>query len=255
LSYSHEVSIITPIYNGEKYLNDISNCILGQTFIDFEWILIDDCSTDNTREKLRELSLKDTRVKPVLLEKNSGPIVARNMGMEIAKGRFIAFIDADDLWTKEKLEKQIAFMKEHDIALSYTAFKKINDNGDIISRFKVPVPKRITYNKLIESNSIPASSAMFDRSKTGDIRQDTEAPVSKDDFFFWLKILEKCTVGMGMKEDLFRLRIHQGSITSDKWEMAKRHWRMYRDIFGFSVLKSSRYYIIYSIKGLAKYIL
>jgi len=255
LPYSTEVSIITPIFNGEKYLKEITECILNQTFEDFEWILIDDCSTDSTRSRIDELSKSDNRVKSVLLDQNSGPIIARNKGMDAAQGRYIAFIDADDLWVKDKLEKQVTFMKLHDIALSYTAFKKINDDGNIISKFKVPVPAKVTYNKLIKSNCIPASSAMFDRTKTGDIRQDTAAPVSKDDFFFWLSILKKCHIAMGLQEDLFRLRIHTGSITSDKLEMARRHWKMYREIFQFSVLKSIRYYIIYSMKGLMKHII
>jgi len=151
LPYSTEVSIITPIFNGEKYLKEITECILNQTFEDFEWILIDDCSTDSTRSRIDELSKSDNRVKSVLLDQNSGPIIARNKGMDAAQGRYIAFIDADDLWVKDKLEKQVTFMKLHDIALSYTAFKKINDDGNIISKFKVPVPAKVTYNKLIKS--------------------------------------------------------------------------------------------------------
>lgn len=255
MPYPIEVSIITPIFNGEKYLQEITDCILGQSFRNFEWILIDDCSTDKTRERIDSLTILDNRVRQIKLERNSGPIAARNAGMDAAVGRFIAFIDADDLWVTDKLEKQITFMKLHDIALSYTSFKKIDDNGKIISRFKVPVPEKVTHNKLIESNCIPASSAMFDRTKTGDVRQDLSAPVSKDDFFFWLGILKKCHIAMGLQEDLFRLRIHKGSITSDKLEMAKRHWKMYREIFQFSVLKSLRYYIVYSVKGFVKYII
>lgn len=250
-----EISVITPVYNGMPFLIETASCLAKQTFLNFEWVIVDDCSNDRTAEFILELAEKDNRVKPLFLGENSGPIVARNKGMDLAKGRFVAFLDADDMWTSDKLEKQIAFMKKWDIPLSYTSFRKIDSKGNIVSRFKIPVPSRINYSKLIESNCIPASSAMFDRLIVGEMRQDTDTPVSKDDFFFWLEMLKRFGEARGMKEDLFRLRVHKGSITSNKLEMAKGHWRMYRDIFNFSVLKSIRYFVVYSLKGFVKYLL
>ncbi|MBI9100221.1 MAG: glycosyltransferase family 2 protein [Spirochaetaceae bacterium] len=255
MPYKTKVSIITPIYNGADFIEDTALCLAKQTFTDYEWVVIDDCSTDDTKEVLQRLSDNDKRIKLVFLQKNSGPIVARNKGMDDASGRFIAFLDADDIWVPEKLEKQLAFMEENQTALSFTSFRKIDLEGNITSRFRIPVPRKVNYAKLIESNCIPASSAMFDREIVGEMRQDSSKIISKDDFFFWLEMLKVCHTAMGMKEDLFRLRIHKKSITNDKLEMARRHWKMYREVFHFSVLKSLRYYIIYSIKGLAKYLM
>ena len=250
-----EVTVITPVYNGQKYIDQISNSILNQTFTNFEWIIIDDCSTDNTVAQLKKIAEKDPRIHILTQNKNEGPIKARNKGLEAAIGRFIAFIDFDDLWLPEKLEKQLSFMKSNNLPLSYTSYRKINDYGNITSRFPIPVPKKLNYKKLLMSNSIMASSAMFDRSKTGNIKQDENALVSKDDLMFWLSILDKCGDTMGLQEALCRLRIHKKSITNNKILMAKRHWTFYRKVLNLSFPTSLRLYIGYSIKGLLKYLL
>ena len=250
-----EVSIITPVYNGQKYIDQVSRSIINQTFSNFEWIIIDDCSTDDTQALLENLAGQDQRIHLLLLDTNGGPIKARNRGLEAALGRFIAFIDIDDLWIDEKLEKQVDFMTRNDLSLSYTGYSKITDEGNVKSRFTIPVPKKITYKKLLMSNSIMASSAMFDRSKTGNIKQNENAPVSKDDLMFWLSILDKCEVAMGLQDNLCRLRIHKKSITNNKLLMAKRHWNFYRKILGLSFFTSFKLYLGYSIKGLVKYLL
>ncbi|MBN1182287.1 MAG: glycosyltransferase family 2 protein [Bacteroidales bacterium] len=255
MTYSKMVSVITPVYNGEAFIRETAGCLAEQTFRDYQWVIIDDLSTDGTRDICRDLAEKDPRITLLCLEQNSGPIIARNKGMDAAAGRYIAFLDADDLWTPDKLEKQIAFMEKWQVPLSYTSFRKIDSRGKIISRFRIPVPAKVSYKKLIGSNSIPASSAMFDRTIVGEIRQNPELPLSKDDFFFWLEILKNFGDARGMKEDLFRLRIHNESLTNNKLEMARRHWKMYREIFGFSRITSIRYYAVYSVKGLIKYLL
>lgn len=250
-----EVTIITPVYNGKKYINDIFKCLSEQTFTNYEWIIIDDCSSDGTLEILSKLAETDHRVKLFPLAKNGGPIKARNYGLDNARGRFIAFLDFDDLWVPDKLEKQLSFMKANNLALSYTGYRKISDEGRLKWGLPVSVPKRVTYKKLIVSNSIMASSAVFDRSKTGDIRQNEDAPLSKDDLLFWLSILEKYDEGMGLKEALCRLRVHNHSITNNKILMAKRHWHFYRKTMGYPVLKSLGLFIGYGVKGLCKYLL
>ncbi len=254
-SSNPEISVITPVYNGQKYIDQISNSILNQTFSNFEWLIIDDCSTDDTRILLENMAANDQRVHLLILDANGGPIKARNKGLEAARGRFVAFIDIDDLWLPRKLEKQLSFMKFNKLPLSYTGYRKINDNGTVKSHFTVPVPKRLTYKKLLMTNSIMASSAMFDRSITGNIKQDENVPVSKDDLMFWLSIMDKCGDTMGLQEDLCRLRIHKKSITNNKLLMAKRHWYFYRKIQNLSFLTSLKLFIGYSIKGSIKYLL
>ncbi len=250
-----EVSIITPVFNGQKYIDQVLNSILNQTFSNFEWIIIDDCSTDMTGVLLEKVAEQEPRIHLLYLDTNVGPIKARNWGLETARGRFVAFIDIDDLWLPEKLEKQLDFMKSNNLPLSYTGYRKITDDGKMISRFTIPVPKRLTYKKLLISNSIMASSAMFDRSITGNIKQDENAPISKDDLMFWLSILNNCGSIKGLQEDLCRLRIHKRSITNNKLLMAKRHWHFYRETLGLSHLTSLKLYIGYSIKGIIKYLL
>ncbi len=181
-------------------------------------------------------------------EVNSGPMIARNRGLDAAAGKYIAFLDFDDLWPADKLEKQITFMKKNNLAMTYTGYKKFYDDGSLKSGLTVPVPLKITYDMIIKSNSVIISTAMYDRDKIGELRQDLNAPLSKDDMHFWLSVLERCSYGIGIKDDLCRFRIHKGSITNNKMKVAKIHWKFFRETMNLSVIRSVYYYFIYSVK-------
>jgi teichuronic acid biosynthesis glycosyltransferase TuaG len=249
-----EVSIITPLYNSEAYIEDTIQSVLKQTYMNFEWLIVDDHSTDASLDILKKYTATDKRIILLSQEKNNGPAHARNFAMDQAKGRYIAFLDSDDLWLPEKLEKQIALMKKNNAPLSYTAYKKINDKGKIKSHILINVPAVLTYNRLLGSNCIMASSAVFDSHITGPVRQCCHIPLGKDDYHFFLSILKKHNRAYGIKEDLARLRVHEGSITQDKFKAIGLQWVFYRRYLGLSFFSTLHRFIIYAVKGFLKYI-
>ena len=250
-----EVSIITPLYNAESFIRVTAESVKNQTFTNFEWIIVDDCSTDSSREILKELSAQDSRIRIFYLPENMGPVRARNHGLTEAHGRFIAFLDSDDLWMPEKLDKQVRFMKESGVPLSYTSYKKLKWDGTPKTGIRIPIPKEISYHKLLHSNDIMASSAMYDTNMTGRIYQSTEVPIGKDDLYFFLGILKECGCAVGLREELACLRMHKGSITADKLRFALMQWKFLRNHMHLPFFSTLEKYTVYAVKGFFKYLL
>ena len=157
------VSIITPSYKSEKFISQTIESVLGQTYQNWEIIIVDDVSPDNSNKIIEEYSKKDSRIKLIKLEKNSGAAVARNIAIEESKGRYIAFLDADDIWKPEKLEKQIEFMRKNNYAFTYTAYEKVDENGVVFG--KIGVPLKVSYNQLLRTCVIGCLTAVYDREK------------------------------------------------------------------------------------------
>lgn len=250
-----EITIVTPMYNAQEFIHATAECVRSQTFLNYEWIIMDDCSTDGSSDICRRLAASDSRILYARMERNGGPIAARNRALGMARGRFIAFLDADDLWLPPKLEIQIARMKETGAALSYTGYKKINRDGREKTGLTVPVPQAATYEHILCSNSIMASSAMFDRLQIGDVRQSDHAALGKDDLYFFLAILKDHGPACGIPDDLARLRMHNDSITGNKLHAARKQWEFYRKCMCLGCVRSFGMYIVYACKGLVKYFL
>lgn len=132
------VSIITPSYNSAKFIGKTIDSVISQTYKNWEMIIIDDCSTDSSAEFIKTYEEKDSRIKLVQLKENSGAAVARNIGIQLAQGRFIAFLDSDDSWLPEKLERQIDFMLFNDYSFTYTSYLKVDEGGKVLGI--VPIP-------------------------------------------------------------------------------------------------------------------
>ncbi len=248
-----EVSIITPVYNGFMYIESAARSVLSQTYTDYEWLIVDDSSTDKTHEVLKELENQNKRISVLRMSRNRGPVHARNAALQAARGRYIAFLDIDDNWLPGKLERHIRFMKEKDAGLSYTAYRKFNNEGIITSRSLITIPDRITYRSMKKTCSIMASSAIYDTEKTGPILQDLTA-VHKDDLYLWLKILKKIEYGFGLNEDLARLRIHSDSWTGNKMKEAGKQWLFYRESLNLSLPETLFYFSHYAIYGTVKFL-
>lgn len=241
------VSVITPVYNSEKYISDAIQSVINQTYKNWEMIIVDDCSQDQTQKEIAKIS--DERIKYIKLLQNSGAAVARNQALEMASGRWIAFLDADDMWKPYKLEKQIAFMKANQCGFSYTAYEIINHLDNKL----IQVPSQLTYHQFMKNTIIGTLTVMLDKTIVGDIRI---VNVKKDhDSMTWAKLLREGGMAFGLNESLAYYRKLEGSISSNKWKAVKRHWKNCRELEHISFFKCCYYFIFYIGNALKKHYL
>ena len=237
------VSIITPSYNSAKFISQTIESVLAQTYQNWEMIIVDDCSPDNSNEIIVRYKKKDARIKLIKLAKNSGPAVARNRAIKEAKGRYIAFLDADDLWKPEKLEKQLAFMNDHDCALSFSAYEIISEEGQNLEK-RVRPPTKLSYRDMLKSNYIGCLTAMYDTRKVGKVYMPLIN--KRQDYGLWLKLLKKTDFAYGINEPLAIYRVLTNSVSSNKIKLLKYNYLLFREHEGFSSIKSL-YYLTWNI--------
>ncbi|WP_456867477.1 glycosyltransferase family 2 protein [Galbibacter sp. BG1] len=232
------VSIITPVYNSSKFLKENIESVQKQTFVDYEHILIDDCSSDNSVEMIECYNQKDARIKLIKLSKNSGAGVARNKGIKEANGRFIAFLDSDDLWDENKLKKQLNFMLENKSFFSFTSYEKISESGKRTGKVVSYPKEELTYERALFNNPIGCLTAMYDTDFYGkcympEIRK-------RQDYALWLKLL-KLSKAHYLCQNLSFYRNRKGSISSKKFNLIKYQWKVYRELEELSFFKSAFY--------------
>lgn len=237
------VSIITPSYKSEKFIAQTIESVLAQTYQNWEIIIVDDVSPDNSNDTIEKYCKNDNRIKLIKLERNSGPAVARNKAIEESKGRYIAFLDADDLWKPEKLEKQIKFMEEKDCVLSYSAYETMTEEGVLKNKYINP-PLKIAYKDLLKSNYIGCLTAIYDTEKVGKIYMPLIN--KRQDYGLWLKILKNTDFAYGLDEPLATYRIMSNSVSSNKYKLLKYNYLLFREHEKFSSIKSF-YYLIWNI--------
>ena len=243
------VTIVMPVYNCKKYLEETVQSALSQTFPDFELLMLDDCSTDGTAELMSRIAEKDSRIRVLLNEKNLGVAQTRNKGLAAAQGEYIAFLDADDLWMPDKLERQINAMREKELDLCYTAYSFIDGNGSPI-RKPYRVPETLSMERLLGENVIGLSSAVIRVDAVGSVRMRGE--YSHEDYVFWLELLQKgCRAG-GVDIPLMQYRVSESNRSGDKKKAALGRWVIYRKFLGLGLPQSLWWFVQYGIKGLRK---
>ncbi|MGA1933010.1 glycosyltransferase family 2 protein [Arcobacter sp. YIC-464] len=237
------ISIITPSYNSSSFISLTINSVLNQTYQNWEMIIVDDVSPDDANKIIEDYCEKDRRIKLIHLEVNSGPAVARNRAIEESKGRYIAFLDADDLWELEKLEKQIKFMKEKDCALSYSSYKTMSEEGELSEKVIIP-PLKLSYTDLLKTNCIGCLTAIYDTKKVGKIYM----PLIKkrQDYGLWLRILKRTDFAYGFAEPLATYRLMTNSVSSNKIKLLKYNYLLFKEHEGFSFIKAF-YYLCWNI--------
>ena len=232
------VSVIMPTYNCAAYIISSVESVLSQTMEDWSLEIVDDLSTDNTAELLRPYIQRDRRIHYSCLPKNSGPAAARTEALRSADGRYVAFLDSDDLWYPEKLEKQIAFMEKNGAAFSCTAYRQMDPEGKDLHIVLTP-PRKLDYRGCIRlSNPIGNLTAMYDQTVIGKLEVP---PIRKrNDFALWLQVLKRTEYCYGMEDVLAVYRAGRpGSVSRKKLGQAKYHWQLYREIEGHSWMRSS----------------
>lgn len=243
------VSIITPSYNSSEFIEDCIKSVIVQTYTNWEMIIVDDCSVDKSRDIITKLSLLDKRISIVFLEKNVGAAEARNIAIRKAKGKYIAFLDSDDLWNSDKLEKQLLFMKENDIVFSFSSYQIISEDGLNLKNI-IRAPKEMTYHTYLKNTIIGCLTVIIDKEKVGyfempDIR-------SSHDMALWLLIMKRGFLAYGLDENLAKYRIVSASNTSSKVKAAKDVWRVYREVEGLNIFYSFWCFINYIFNAMKK---
>lgn len=234
------VSVIMPTYNASKYLADSIESILSQTYQNLELLITDDNSTDEmTWAILKEYEQKDKRVKLFHFNENKGSGYARNNSIRNAQGRFVAFCDSDDRWTADKLERQVAFMKEKGCALSYSSYIICDMDGNEEGIFIAP--ERVTLSMLKRDNKIGCLTAMYDINVLGG-KMYMPTFRKRQDWALFIMILLECHEAYGITEPLAYYRQRDDSISSGKLSLIKYNVRVYRDVLGYSYPMSLLYF-------------
>ncbi len=242
------ISIIIPVYNAEKFLDETINTVLNQTYKNFELILVNDGSKDKSVDVIKKYN--DKRIKLIDNKNNKGTALSRNDGIRKAKGRYICFLDADDLWNKEKLEKQINFMKEKECAFSFTGYEFANENG-IPNGKKVYIPKKLNYKSALKNTTISTITVMIDTKKM-DKDLIYMNNVKSEDTATWWNILKNGYEAFGLNEILSFYRRSEGTLSSNKIEAIRRIWNLYRNVFKLGFFYSLYNFVFYAINAVKR---
>lgn len=245
------ISIVTPAFNADNYICETIESVQRQSLKDWELIIVDDCSTDNTYVIANCYAEKDPRIKVIKAPKNGGVAAARNIGLDNANGDYIAFVDSDDLWKPEKLEKQLAFMKKKGCVLSYTDFQKFNTSDGSLGKV-MRCPKKMRANNILKNTAIGCLTVMVDKKQSGEFRMP---PLNHtEDNCTWYHILKNTgQTAYNVGEVLSLYRDGNASMTKNKGKSAKQQWETYRRYFNFSRIKSAYYFTWYAINAVLRH--
>ena len=245
------VSIITPCYNSGQFIGETIESVLSQSYQNWEMIIVDDCSTDISSQIIRKYAACDSRIKYLKTEVPSGsPTLPRNIGIKNAAGRFIAFLDSDDIWLPTKLSEQIKLFDDESVAIVYANYEKVNEKGDRNNRIII-APFCVSYRNLLKGNVIGCLTAIFDVQKVGKIFFQK---VGHEDFVMWLSILKKGFVARNTNTVLALYRVQNTSLSSNKLTALSWTWNIYRNIENLPWYSSCFYFLHYAFRSGLKYL-
>ena len=245
------VSIVMPCYNGAKFISETINSVQAQTYQDWELLVIDDGSTDDSKLIVREYSENDSRI-ILITQENAGSAAARNNGIRHAKGQYIALLDSDDIWFPEFLNHQIEFMKRKGAVCVCSTYGLIDENSNDILK-PVNAKPIITAKDMESIGNIGCLVGLYDRSKYGKIYLHEELKSLLDDYAYWIDVVNLEGVAYGNPELLAKYRLRKNSLTGKKSKLIKVHYRFYRHYRGFGVIKSLNCVVRWGVAGLIKY--
>lgn len=249
------ISIIVPVYNVEKYIVETMDCVRAQTYPYWELLLVEDGGSDAGAAVIEQYMQKtgDERIRLITQPSNMGAARARNRGLAEAQGRYIAYLDADDLWVPEKLEHELKFMQEKDAAFVFTGYEFADENGKGTGRV-VRVPETLTYQQALKNTTIFTTTVMFDTNKID--KALLEMPVIKsEDTALWWKVLRNGYVAYGLDENLVKYRRVGNSLSSNKIEALRRIWNLYRKAERMSWLNSAYHFCCWVITTMKRRVL
>lgn len=239
-----------PCYNAARFIAQSIESVQAQTFTDWELLITDDYSSDNSVDIVKQYCAKDKRINLLESKEHHGIAETRNMSIQRAKGRFIAFLDSDDVWKSDKLEKQIGYMFEHGVAFTYSSYEVIDEQGNL--KKMVPDSGVMNYNKYLRNTIICCGTVMLDRQIIGDFL--TPIIATSEDMSLWLKIMKRGYDAYPVPGPLHQYRIRPGSASSNKFKASRDVWRVYRNIEKLSWLSAAVNFICYSFNAVKKHV-
>ena len=242
------ISIITPNFNSEKFISETIESVLNQSYRNWELIIVDDFSTDNSLNLINKFISKESRISLIKLSKNSGPAITRNQGIKVAKGDYLAFLDSDDSWFTNKLEKQLNFMEQKDIAFSFTSYYSFDENKN--DRKLIKAKEFISYNNLLTNNYIGCLTVMYSVKHLGKVYFPDV--LKRQDWALWLKITKNNVLAHGIKEPLANYTRRKSSVSSNKLNLLKYNWVVYRKFEKLNLVRSVFLMIILLSKKILK---
>lgn len=246
------ISIIVPVYNAERFIGETMRCVAAQTYPHWELLLVEDGSSDRTVYVIEEYIRKnnESRIRLIRQPENLGAARARNRGLREAAGRYIAYLDADDLWVPEKLEHELAFIQKKNAAFAFTGYEFVNENGRETGKV-VRVPETLNYRQALKNTTIFTTTVMFDTEKID--KALLEMPVIKsEDTALWWKVLRKGYTAYGLDENLAKYRRAGKSLSSNKLEAMRRIWNLYRKAEGLGVLSSAWHFCFWAVRAVKR---
>lgn len=246
------ISIIVPVYNAEKFIRETMDCVRAQTYPQWELVLVEDRSRDGSADAIKKYieEKSDTRVRLIRQPSNRGAAQARNRGVQEAEGRYIAYLDADDLWPPEKLEKELTFMKEKEAAFVFTGYEFADENGVGTGKI-VRVPETLNYRQALSNTTIFTTTVMFDTDKIS--KELLEMPdIKSEDTALWWKVLRQGYTAYGLNENLAKYRRAGKSLSSNKLEALRRIWNLYRKAEGMSVVGSAWHFCFWAVRAVRR---
>lgn len=243
------VSIITPAYRAAAHIGETIRSVQAQDYTDWEMLIVDDCSPDGTADVVARYAAADSRIGLIRRAKNGGPAAARSAALAMARGRWVAFLDSDDLWLPNKLSAQLAFHRGSGAVLTFTSFRRINAEGDKTGRL-IHIRPRLDYLALLKNTAIATSTVIVDRRISGPFEMK---PTYYDDYACWLELLRPGRIALGLDRDLMRYRVLDRSVSRNKLKSASHVWRTYRDVEQLGLLRSLWSFVNYAGRGVLKY--
>lgn len=242
------ISIIVPVYNAAGFIRETIDCVLSQDLKDWELLLIDDCSTDESAALIS--TYEDPRVRLISQPENKGAWAARNRGLKEAQGRYIAFLDADDLWEPDKLSRELAYMKDKNAGFVFTSYEFADDKGVGNGRV-VTVPETLPFKKALHKTIIFTSTVMIDRHIVPD-DLIVMPHIKSEDTATWWNILKAGHTAYGLNENLVKYRRFSGTLSSNKLEAQRRIWVLLRKVGGCNVIEASYHFVLWAYLATAR---
>ncbi|NKI25228.1 glycosyltransferase family 2 protein [Arenibacter sp. 6A1] len=244
------ISVVTPVHNSEKFILETIKSVQNQTYENWELILIDDCSKDNSVNIIKEYIKNNERINLIINEKNSGAAISRNKGIKAAKGEFLTFIDADDIWYPKFIENSLNFCLSKNYEFVFSSYKRFDEDlNPLIADFIVP--EKVNYKQLLNACPIPCLTAFIDIRRIGKMYM----PImnKRQDWGLWLSILKEVDFAYGLPEPLAIYRMRKNSISRNKLNLIPYVWKLYRDVEKLSILRSSYLLCRWALISFKKY--